>query len=65
VDFKDFPKAKNSINTVVVFINRLSKRLISIPCYKTYMAHNLAKLYYMYVLCYFGPLDTIVSDCGP
>ena len=65
MDFKDFPKAKNGMNTVVVFINRLSKRLISIPCYKTCIAHNLAKLYYMYVLCYFGPLDTIISDHGP
>ena len=62
MDFKDFPKAKNGMNTVVVFINRLGKRLISIPCYKTYMAHNLAKLYYMHVLCYFGLLDTIVSN---
>ena len=65
MDFKDFPKAKNSINTVVVFINRLSKRLISIPCYKTYIAHDLAKLYYIYILYYFSPLDTIVSDRGP
>jgi len=65
VDFKDFPKAKNGMNTVVVFIDRLGKRLISIPCYKTCMARDLAKLYYMHVLCYFGPLDTIVSNCGP
>ncbi len=65
MDFKDFPKAKNSMNIVVVFINRLSKRPISIPCYKTCTARDLAKLYYMYILRYFSPLDTIVSDRGP
>ncbi len=65
MDFKDFPKAENSINIVVVFINRLSKRPISIPCYKTYTARDLAKLYYIYILYYFGPLDTIISDRGP
>jgi len=50
------------MNIVVVFVNRLSKRLISIPYYKTYTARDLAELYYIHILRYFGPLDTIVSD---
>ena len=50
------------MNIVVVFVNRLSKRLISIPYYKICIARDLAELYYIHVLRYFGPLDTIISD---
>ena len=62
IDFKDFSEAKNSMNTVVVFIDRLSKWPISIPCHKTYLARDLTMLYCVYILCYFRLLDTIVSN---
>ena len=65
MDFKDFPTAQNGMDAVVVFIDRLSKRPISIPCYQTCTAKDLATLYYVHVLRYFGPPDTIVSDRGP
>ena len=53
------------MDAVVVFIDRLSKRPISIPCYQTCTAKDLATLYCVHVLRYFGPPDTIVSDRGP
>jgi hypothetical protein len=65
MDFKDFPTAQNGMDAVVVFIDRLSKRPISIPCYQTCTAKDLATLYCVHVLRYFGPPDTIVSDRGP
>ena len=62
MDFKDFPIAQNGMDAVVVFINRLSKRLISVPCYRTCTAKDLVTLYYVHVLRYFRPLDIIISD---
>jgi hypothetical protein len=42
MDFKLFPKDKHRYNIVFVVIDRLSKQSISIPCYKTTTAKNMA-----------------------
>lgn len=53
------------MDMLIVFICRLSKRSISIPCLKTTDANETARIYLDRVWRYFGPADTIVSDRGP
>jgi transposase InsO family protein len=64
VDFKEFPPDKSG-REIIVFICRLSKRSISIPCQKDTNALQTAQIYLDRVWRYYGPADTIVSDRGP
>ena len=48
-----------------MFVDRLRKRLISVPCHRTIDAVRLARLYVIHVYKYYGPATTIVSDRGP
>ena len=50
---------------VCVFVDRLGKQPISIPCDKTVDARVLAQLYLIHVHKYYGPATTVVSDRGP
>ena len=65
IDFKSMLEDKASYDTVFVVIDRLSKQAISIPCYKTTIAEQMAQLYITYVYYYYGPPESIVSDRGP
>jgi transposase InsO family protein len=65
MDFKSFPKDKHGYDTAYVVVDRLSKQSISIPCYKTTIAKDMARLYVSYVYRYRGAPETIVSDRGP
>jgi hypothetical protein len=65
MDYKSFPKDKRGYDTLWVVINRLSKQAISIPCYKTATAQDMAEMYIQHVYCHHGALQSIVSDCGP
>jgi RNase H-like domain found in reverse transcriptase/Integrase zinc binding domain len=65
VDFKEMPPDKEGMNMVCVFVDRLGKRPISIPCNKSVDARTLAQLYLVYVYKYYGPATTVVSDRGP
>jgi hypothetical protein len=65
VDFKEMPTDKEGKNMVCVFVDRLGKRPISIPCNKAVDAKVLAQLYLVHVHRYYGPATTIVSDRGP
>jgi transposase InsO family protein len=65
MDFKSFPKSKNGFDAILVVVDRLGKRPISVPCYKTANAKNLAAMFIEHVWRYYGPPDTIVSDRGP
>jgi hypothetical protein len=49
---------------LIVFICRLSKRSISIPCYKNIDAKETVWIYLESVWCYYGLADTIVLDRG-
>jgi hypothetical protein len=53
------------MNIVCVFVNRLGKRLISVPCDKSVDARVIAQLYLIYVYKYYRPATTVVSDRGP
>ena len=65
MDFQSFPKDKKGHNTAFVVVDQFSKRLISIPCYKTTDAAGMAQLFVEHVYQHWGALTTIVSDCGP
>ena len=65
MDFKDFPLSAKGNDAILVFMCRLSKRSISIPCKKSTTARQLAELFITHVYRYYGPPDDIVSDRGP
>jgi transposase InsO family protein len=65
VDFKEMPTDKAGMNIVCVFVDRLGKRPISVPCNKEVDARVLAQLYLIHVHRYYGPATTIVSDRRP
>lgn len=65
MDFKSFPVSKRGFDCLLVVVDRLGKRPISIPCHKTIDARGLAELFIPYIWRYYGPPDTIVSDRGP
>jgi transposase InsO family protein len=59
------PTDKAGMNIVCVFVDRLGKRPISVPCNKEVDARVLAQLYLVHIHRYYGPATTIVSDHGP
>ena len=65
VDFKSFPKDKRGYDNCMVVVDRLGKRPLSFPCYKTISASEVAKIYIDRVWRIYGLPDTIVSDRGP
>ena len=64
-DFKSFPADKDGFDHICVFIDRLSKAAVSIPCKSTITAKGMAELYYTHVYRYYHLPDSIVSDRGP
>jgi transposase InsO family protein len=53
------------MNIVYVFVDRLGKRPISVPCNKSVDAKVMAQLYLTYVYKYYRPATTVVSNRGP
>jgi hypothetical protein len=49
IDFKSMPKDKAGYDNVFVVIDRLSKQAVSIPCYKTITAEEMAWLYITHI----------------
>ena len=64
MDYQSLPKDKYSYDAVLVVVDRLGKKPISIPCYKTDGAHELTVLFHEHVYRHYGAPDTIVSDHG-
>ena len=62
MDFHELPKDSNGYDTVFVNVDRLGKRVISIPCLKTITAKEAARLYITHIYRIYRPPDTIVSD---
>ena len=56
---------RNRYNIVIILVDRFSKYLFSIPCYKNINAKEAAQLYIHYVYQIYGPPDTIISDYRP
>jgi hypothetical protein len=58
------PPDQNSMNIVCVFVDRLGKRPISVPCNKSVDAKVIAQLYLTYVYKYYRLATIVVSDCS-
>ena len=65
MDFKSFPPDKQGYDNIVVFIDRLGKEAISIPCTKEATAKDLAEMFYTHVYRHHNVLESIVSDYRP
>ena len=65
MDFKSFPPSKRGFDSILVVVDRLGKRPVSVPYYKTTTARELATLFIKHIWRHYGPPDTIVSDRGP
>jgi hypothetical protein len=50
---------------MLMVINRLLKKSVFIPCYKTTTVKEIAFLFIYYIWRYFGPSDSIISNCKP
>ena len=64
MDFKKYLETKKGYNTVVIFVDRLGKRPISIPVRDTIIARELVPLFLTYIIRYIGILKTIILDRG-
>jgi hypothetical protein len=53
------------MNIVCVFVDRLGKQPISVPCNKSVDTKVMAQLYLTYVYKYYRPVTTVISDCSP
>lgn len=56
---------KHGNNNILVIVDRLSKRYVSLPTKKTATAKTAADLYYRYIWRFRGAPVTITSDRGP
>ena len=65
MDFNSFSEDKHGYDSVFVVMDRLSKQSISILCFKTYNAPEIAKLYITYIYRYYRAPELVVSDRGP
>ena len=65
MDFKSFPKDKKGYDAVYIIINRLDKRIYSIPCYKITTVKDIVQLFITNVYRTHGSPETIVSNRGP
>jgi len=65
MDFKNYSPNRKSFNAMLVIVNRLGKRLISIPCYKITIARDLAKLFIANIYRYYEPPKTIILNQNP
>jgi hypothetical protein len=62
IDYYSFPRNKSRRNNIFVVIDCLSKQAISILCYKTATAENIARLYIYYIYRYYKTAESIILD---
>ena len=65
MDFKSFPKDKHGYDSILVFIDRLGKDSVSIPCHKTTDSKGLAQLFIQWIYRFGHCPESITSDRGP
>jgi hypothetical protein len=56
---------KTGYDSIFVVIDRLSKQAISMPCYKTMIVKDMARIYFYTIYRYYGPVTFIVSNRDP
>jgi hypothetical protein len=59
------PPDDDGYNVIAVFIDRFSKKVISLPYKKTTTVKVLTELYAVYYYRYQGLPDSVVSNRGP
>lgn len=65
MDFKEFPRDKHGYDSILVFMDRLSKTSVTILCYKTTDARQMAQLFIEWIYRFGHTPVSIVSDRGP
>ena len=65
VDFKKCPVSKAGNNMVAIFVDRLSKKMVTIPVKDTITAREMVPLFLTHIIRHVGIPDSIVSDRGP
>ena len=65
MDFKSFPKDKYGYNMAFVVVNRLSKQAISLPCFKTITAKDIARIYVNNIYRIYSAPKLIISNHRP
>ncbi|KAI9035909.1 integrase catalytic domain-containing protein [Aspergillus affinis] len=64
MDFRSCPKDKHGFDETCVIVDRLTKRVISIPCHKNVSAVDMAQLFLEYTYRWVGLPESILSDRG-
>ena len=59
------PRDDDGYDTIAVFIDRFSKKAVSLLCKKTATARVLAELYAVHYYRHQGLPDSVVSNRGP
>jgi len=65
MDFKSFPKDAYGHDAAFIVVNQLYKQSISLPCFKTITAKDIARLYVNNIYRFYGAPELIVSNHGP
>jgi transposase InsO family protein/predicted aspartyl protease len=65
MDYKEFPRDRHGYDCILVFIDRLGKDSVTIPCHKTIDARGTAILFIQWVYRFGHTPESIVSDRGP
>ena len=65
MDFKLFLKDAHGYNAAFIVINWLYKQSISLPCFKTITAKDMAYFYINNIYWFYGAPKLIISNYGP
>ena len=65
MDFKLFLKDTYGYNAAFIVINRLSKKLVSLPYFKTTTAKGIARLYLNNIYRFYSAPKLIISNYSP
>ena len=65
MDFKSFLKDKHSYDIAFIVVNQLSKQAVSLPCFKTITAKDMARIYMDNIYQIHSAPKLIISNYGP
>jgi hypothetical protein len=65
MDFKLFLKDAHGYDAAFVVIDQLYKQSVSLPCFKTTIVKDIARLYVDNIYRFYSAPKLIVLDCGP
>jgi hypothetical protein len=65
MNFKSFLKDAYGYDTAFIVIDWLYKQSVSLSCFKTTTAKDMARLYINNIYRFYGAPESIISDHGP